>query len=529
MNTSTPTDDLTAVFRATYQTVVDQTEPLPGQVPSVGLAPTPPRRPRPGWALVAVGLVVAAIVGVAVSRDRAPSAQSDDLAGFRAHVSRAAGGMDAIVSGVVEIDETTGCVWLSDPGGARYPVVWPRGTTTQADPLAIVLPDGAVASTGDRVEGGGGYVDALATTTGLGLPPFPAECVHVGETAVFNADSPVTVTPGEGVEVEDTLVTRFSPPQPIGLELIAVNPNQRSVALVDFVTGTVHLYQPGQYQAPADSIDGASGGGGFTHLWASGTVFTYWPIDEEPLVYQPESLIEVPGVAPSLVVVPAPDGDHHWLVQPGVEGEPTVIELVNLVGFEVNRVMTTEIVGSWRPMGSTTEGLVVTSGDPEPHTMLIGVDGSVTAEQEGTALSVGWLGAALLRPDGSLVVTNAGLESPNQVEKPGEGEWMRVGGPVIPATSPPLRTGTESYLVMLADEPEKGMMSSGSLVVVEPDGSAEPVYDFSEGPHLASWSRGLDWIVVVEGASVTLFSLADGSTFPLGDLVPEDHWVLTAG
>jgi hypothetical protein len=82
---------------------------------------------------------------------------------------------------------------------------------------------------------------------------------------------------------------------------------------------------------------------------------------------------------------------------------------------------------------------------------------------------------------------------------------------------------------MLADEPEKGWVSAGSLVVVEPDGSAEVIHELAEGSHLASWSRGLDWIVVVEDSNVTLMSLTDGTTFPLGELIPEEHWVLTAG
>jgi hypothetical protein len=437
--------------------------------------------------------------------------------------------MAAIVSGIVEVDLDSGCIWLSDPSGARYPVLWPLATVARSDPFGIVLADGQLVETGDGVEGGGGYVDAETATSASGLEPFPIACVQVGEAAVFNADSKISVTHGVGLQVEETLVDRFSLPDPIGLELIAVNPNGRSVAVVDFVTGTVHLYLPGQYEAPVDAIDGASGGGGFTHLWANGTISTYWPLDSEPLVYQPDPLREVPGIASTLEVLPAPDGDHTWLVQTGIHNEPTLVELVDVVGFQLARQMSTEIEGLWDPEGVTIEGLILTSHDQEPRTRLVATDGTVRAEIDGTALSVGWNGVAVLKPDASLMVTNARLEDPVHVEKPGEGGWVPLGGPVVPATSPPVRTGTERYLVMLADEPDKGQVSAGNLILVDQGGVTTTIYDFSEGSHLASWSRGGDWVVAVEGSSVTLISVDDGSAAPLGDLIPEEHWVLTTG
>lgn len=528
MSTSMPTDDVTAAFRRSFQVVVDRTELPSGQVPMYGLS-HPPRRPRSGWALVAAVSVVLGSVAIGLLRNDAPPAQSGQLAGFRAHTSDPGGGMDAIVSGVIEIDQETGCVWLSDPSGARYPVIWPVGTRSQANPPGIVLTGGQVVVTGDLVEGGGGFVDATSSTSGLGLEPFPVACVQVGDAAVFNPGSPITVTPGVGLEVDETLVKRFSPPQPIGLQLISVNPNGRSVAVVDFVTGTVHQYDPGQYEAPVDAIDGASGGNGFTHLWANGTVSTYWPIEADPLVYRPEPLREVQGIASTLEVLPAPDGDHTWLVQPGVEDQPTLIELVNVVDFELSRVMATEVDGSWHPVGTTVDGIVLISDETRPRTIVVDPDGAVLAEVPGTALSVGWEGVAVERPDGSLVVTNTRFGDPVEIDKPGEGEWAAIGGPMIPATSPPMRTGTTEYLVQLIDEPGKGEISSGELILVGPSGSATPIYELAEGSHMASWSPSDVWVVIVENAAVTLVSTGDGSVTPLGELIPESHYVLSAG
>jgi hypothetical protein len=216
-------------------------------------------------------------------------------------------------------------------------------------------------------------------------------------------------------------------------------------------------------------------------------------------------------------------------VQPGFDNEPTLVELVNLVGLQLARLMSTDIEGSWRPVGATIEGLILTSDDLGPRTRLVATDGTVAAQLQGTALSVGWSGAAILRPDGSLVVTDARLDNPVPVDKPGEGEWVSIGGPIVPATSPPARTGTDRHLVMLAHEPDKGAVSSGELVLVDPSGVATPILELSQGSHLASWSRGEDWVVVVESSSVTLVPLGEGPNVSLGDVVPESHWVLSAG
>jgi hypothetical protein len=500
---------------------------------------TPPaadaRRSVRATSALPMSLVVFAAVAIAVvaitgrGGPGGDAGESRSVAGFRVHPSDPGGGMDAIVAGVVETDPAAGCVWLSDSDGARYPLVWPAGTGAHADPLEIELADGQVVRSGDRVEGGGGYVDAASATRGLGLEPFPPACVQAGEAAVFNSSSQITVTAGVGLVLAETLVDRFSPPQPIGLELVAVNADARSVAIVDFVTGTVHRYEPGQYVAPADVLDGASGGGGFIHVWANGSIYSYpGRLDSEPLVYQPDPLRQTPGIASTLEVLPAPDGEHTWLIQPG--DDDTLIELVSLVEVRVSRLMSTAIEGSWQPVGSTVEGIVLVTDGPEPLTRLVGTNGAIQAEVQGAALSVGWNGAAIVHPDGSLTVTDALLGNPIRIDKPGEGEWVAVGGPVVPATSPPARTGTDRFLVALTtDDPSGSFFSGGDLIVVDATGAAAPIYELSAGSHLASWSRGEDWVVVVEDASVTLISVDDGSPTPLGVLVPDSHWVLTAG
>ncbi len=473
--------------------------------------------------------VLAVLLAACSSRGTEPTEPPQERADtgiLRVQVRDPGYGMDALIGGVVEVDLDAGCVWLSDPYGARYPVVWPMGTTAAVDPFAIVLPDGTIVWPGDRVGGGGGFVPAASATHGL--EPFPAACLQTGDAAVFNARSAITVTPGVGLDVDPALVDRFSVPKAIGLELVAVD--GRDVAVVDFVTGTVHRYQPDTYPAPDNLIDGASGGGGFLYLWAQGVISVYsgTRFNRPPQQFEPDPLRQIPGIAPSLSVVPAPDGDHAWLVQPGTGDEPTLLEYVNLMEMDVDRLSTSQRPGSWHPLGTTTQGLVLVNDDEDaPATILVGPGGEVTAEIPGTALSVGWGGAAILQPDGTLAVTGAGLTQLHPVDKPHEGTWVPVGGPTVPSDSPPAVTGTHRFLVGLSNgsDPSPG----GDLVVVNGSGVATTLWEFPPGAHVASWSRGEDWVVVIEGSAVTLIPIDGGEPVPLGDLVPEGFVVLTIG
>jgi hypothetical protein len=124
------------------------------------------------------------------------------------------------------------------------------------------------------------------------------------------------------------------------------------------------------------------------------------------------------------------------------------------------------------------------------------------------------------------VITDTRLEDPIRVEKPGAGEWAPVGE-VASAPSPPVITGADRYLVMLAEESDGD--SAGDLVMIDSSGVATRIYELSKGSHVATWSRDGNWVAVVEGLSVTLVAIEDGTSAPLGDLIPESHVVLTAG
>lgn len=431
--------------------------------------------------------------------------------------------MDAIVQGTVEIDIQMGCVWLSTSDGSRHPVIWPAGTTLKEDPIAIVLPDGQEVRKGDLVSGGGGYVSANGATAGM--EPFPDECLQTGEAAVFNANSQLQVIVGGGGEPVATLFGRFSVPESIGLELIAVNPNRKSIAIADFVSGTIHLYETSDYEGPPDAIDGASGGGGFIHLWSQGTVYSYpGRLTDAPIVYQPEDLRVIDGVAPVLEVLPAPDGEHTWLVQDGAGFGPTIVELVNLVEVQVTRLFGMEVDGSWQPSGTTTAGLVLVSNEGPAMTRLVGMDGSLGEPVAGEPISVGWAGVAMLR-DGELLITGPELEDEQPVEAPLPGEWVSVGGPVIPSDAPPIRTGGEGHLVAVAGGSDSG---PASLVMVLEDGSTRVLHEMDAKRGTATISRSGDWIAIIGPDAVTLIP-GQGDAVSFDEIIPPEHWVLAAG
>jgi hypothetical protein len=149
--------------------------------------------------------------------------------------------------------------------------------------------------------------------------------------------------------------------------------------------------------------------------------------------------------------------------------------------MDVDRLGTSQLQGAWRPVGTTTEGLVLVNDDEDaPVTVLVGPGGEVGAEFPGIALSVGWGGAAILRPERTLAVTDAGLTQPRPVDRPGEGAWVPVGGPVVPSDSPPVVTGTNRFLVGLSDGSDPSL--GGDLVMVDGSGMTATLGSFPGRP-----------------------------------------------
>jgi hypothetical protein len=88
-------------------------------------------------------------------------------------------GMEATLTGRLEGDATTGCVWIVPPEpmpeGERIAVVWPRGFSAEWEPLRIYREGGELAAEeGDSIVTAGGF-----TTTSRDR--LPEECRPEGE------------------------------------------------------------------------------------------------------------------------------------------------------------------------------------------------------------------------------------------------------------------------------------------------------------------------------------------------------------
>ena len=105
------------------------------------------------------------------------------------------GGMDSIVRGTLEFDESTGCLYLN-----RATVVWPAGATWQDDPPAVKI-HGRLIEPGMSVIGEGGYIpyDSIMIAPGDAVAEAAYECIDLSvphpEIAVFNPGSRVDVVP----------------------------------------------------------------------------------------------------------------------------------------------------------------------------------------------------------------------------------------------------------------------------------------------------------------------------------------------
>ena len=76
----------------------------------------------------------------------------------------------------------------------EFPVVWPFGTTWDAETEKVRLSDGQVVALGDRVSGGGGYPYMSDRGTDFTEPLADCRTNEYEEMAMFNAGEQITVT-----------------------------------------------------------------------------------------------------------------------------------------------------------------------------------------------------------------------------------------------------------------------------------------------------------------------------------------------
>ena len=112
-------------------------------------------------------------------------------------------GMDAVVSGTVVYEESTGCLYLGRNPEYRSPVIWPSGASWQADTPAVKL-QGQVIELGMNVHGGGGsmsyeWVKRLAGAAAADAAKACAEHADPTDLTIrisfFNIGSDVELVP----------------------------------------------------------------------------------------------------------------------------------------------------------------------------------------------------------------------------------------------------------------------------------------------------------------------------------------------
>ena len=141
------------------------------------------------WA--AVGFVVALALAAACGDSSVPtSAGALDGPVMRyPETASTDEGEDAEVRGRLELHGD--CLYVAlDEIGERYPVVWPAGTTWDADGERVISPSGSGMPVGSNVYGGGGYhqVDHVPRMLGAEAEARAASCVDnaYGEIAFIN-------------------------------------------------------------------------------------------------------------------------------------------------------------------------------------------------------------------------------------------------------------------------------------------------------------------------------------------------------
>ncbi|GAA4687157.1 hypothetical protein [Nocardioides nanhaiensis] len=154
------------------------------------------RRPLPSLpgrllTVLLLGLLSALLPGCGQADDPPTGPRADtgapEAGPVVAHLSPGAGdGMAALIQGPLEL--TGDCLLV---GG--YPVVWPHGTTWDAEAGRVRLPDGEAVGEGDRVSGGGGYLYLADLGPDLADPLAACPVNEYGEVAMFNPGEEITV------------------------------------------------------------------------------------------------------------------------------------------------------------------------------------------------------------------------------------------------------------------------------------------------------------------------------------------------
>jgi hypothetical protein len=395
-------------------------------------------------------------------------------------------------------------------------------------------------------------VSILAVVLAVGLISWAV--VSGGPTEPVASSIPPTSGPQEGPEVLPIAIEERIP-----ATIVAVRPNSPSFAILDFESAATTIYPPGVHRSTLDATDGV----GVTpdgHLIVTTNsheaLLFQDGLDEDPVVFRPESPRSISGLAPVLhaLMVP-PDGQRMWLVQPGIgdgaNDYPTLIELVDV--STGSRLLQTETAPETTPVGATYSGLVLESvswtdtGDgfiTEPgseRALLLTDEGELNEIGPGQVLEAGadTVVRTVCPETGDpceLAITDSDGSNLRGGRPPIDGEWIHLGGPGIPSTSFPLRglspNGSSLIMGVASGFDVNSMPENTTLVIVDVQAATTQILGEIQG--LTTWSRDSDRVVIIDQHDVSFivvdFNVGDpGQVITVEDVIPPDHFALAAG
>lgn len=389
------------------------------------------------------------------------------------------------------------------------------------------------------------------------------------QTAGCLQESTSTTTTPSTTEVErpDPLVSPLPVNPEIPLKIVAIRPNNPSIAIVDLQSGQLTEYPPGTHALPADATDGAVvTSNRDVIIWTNGVARLFTgELGSVTRVLGPTPPRSLEGIAPALRVVPL-DGQRAWLVQPGVTTESgvaaTLVELIDLSSGD--QLLFQELDEDAFPIASTGDGLLLNTDDllrtdegfitapGSQRVMHLLDDGTVTDVGQGLAIAASSNTIAVLvcpandancelHETNELALTK--LDSGEQIEvtKPAAaGAWRNVGGPMVPSDAMPLQTVSpdgSTLLVSLGLSLDvNGTPAESSLLAVDiTDGNARILADFDGSTPLATWSADGEWVALIERVDadridIRLINFADpNQTILIEDAIPSGHFPFAAG
>jgi hypothetical protein len=305
---------------------------------------------------------------------------------------------------------------------------------------------------------------------------------------------------------------------PVPLRVVSIAPGGESAALLDLQSGTSTVFVPGDF--PLDSVDGA--------VYNSQRELIVW--NSEGAYVLSEGLAEVEfELTPSqpspneMWVVPA-DGDHAWIVQSGLEGDPTLLEYRSIEDGE--RLITAEADSGLTPVGATVDGLVFNTADNQ--VVLFTNSGATLPLGSGRAIATTETAVVRLVCIGDepadceeLWVTRSDGTDDRQNVKPDPGTWIAFQNGSLPTISP---DGTKLLIGF-----EMEAVTILHVIDLE-DGGVQPIAPVEGAAPMATWSADGNWIGLINGVDIDLINAADpGQVVPLRGVISEGFLPIAAG